>query len=106
MLLLIFELKIVLCLFFFQLVAILLTKHRYKENLNNQYSNLENKNFLSNIIEEEKLFNFFNQFLHPVFIIQKDFYIYYQNLSSKKTYGDGNNKDIISVIRDYDLSLK
>ena len=102
-LLLIFELKIVLSLFFFQLVAILLTKHRYKENSNHQYSNLENKNVSSNIIEKEKLFNFFNQFLYPVFIIQKDFYIYYQNISAKKIYGDGSNKDIISVIRDYDF---
>jgi hypothetical protein len=41
--------------------------------------------------------------LYPVFIIQKDFYIYYQNISAKKIYGDGSNKDIISVIRDYDF---
>lgn len=102
-LLLIFELKIVFFIFFFQLLAILVTKQKYKKKLQNQYLKLENEKILSNTIKEEKLFNFFDQFPHSVFIIQKDLSIYYQNLFAKKIYGDNSNKDIISVIRDYDF---
>ena len=102
-LLFIFELKIVFFIFFFQLLAILITKQKYKKKLQNQYLKLENEKISSNTIKEEKLFNFFDQFPHSVFIIQKDLNIYYQNLFAKKTYGDNSNKDIISVIRDYDF---
>ena len=54
-------------------------------------------------LDQQIVLNFFDQYPNPVFILENDFTIYYQNSEALRAYGDNKDKDIISVIRDYDF---
>ena len=54
-------------------------------------------------IDKEVIESLFDQFSSSVFVLNKDFTIHNQNFKSKKIYNVNLNKDIISVIRDYDF---
>jgi len=56
-----------------------------------------------NKIDQQIVLNFFDQYPNPVFILENDFTIYYQNSEALRAYGENKDKDIISVIRDYDF---
>ena len=54
-------------------------------------------------IDVKNILNFIDQYSYPVFILANDFDIYYQNPEATMLYGDNKNKDIVSIIRDYDF---
>ena len=57
----------------------------------------------NNEIDQKIILKFFDQYPYPVFILESDFIIYYQNSEALRAYGENKDKDIISVIRDYDF---
>jgi len=97
-----FEINTILVIYFFELLTVFTFFKLYRQNKieNNviDQSDTHPKNS-----EEEILLNFLNQFSFPVFILNENFVISHQNADSIKNFGANDNKDIISVIRDYDF---
>ena len=97
-----FEINTILVIYFFELLTVFTFFKLYKQNKieNNviEKSDTHPKNS-----EEEILLNFLNQFSFPVFILNENFVISHQNADSIKNFGANDNKDIISLIRDYDF---
>jgi len=97
-----FEINTIFVIYFFELLTVFTFFKLYRQNKieNNviDQSDTHPKNS-----EEEILLNFLNQFSFPVFILNENFVISHQNVDSIKNFGANDNKDIISVIRDYDF---
>jgi two-component system phosphate regulon sensor histidine kinase PhoR len=97
-----FEINTILVIYFFELLTVFTFFKLYRQNKieNNviDQSDTHPKNS-----EEEILLNFLNQFSFPVFILNENFVISHQNADSIKNFGANDNKDIISLIRDYDF---
>ena len=97
-----FEANTILVIYFFEILTVFTFFKLYRQNKieNNviDQSDTHPKNS-----EEEILLNFLNQFSFPVFILNENFVISHQNVDAIKNFGANDNKDIISVIRDYDF---
>ena len=97
-----FEINTILVIYFFELLTVFTFFKLYRQNKieNNVIDQTDTHPKNS---EEEILLNFLNQFSFPVFILNENFVISHQNADSIKNFGANDNKDIISVIRDYDF---
>ena len=97
-----FEANTILVIYFFEILTVFTFFKLYRQNKieNNviDQSDTHPKNS-----EEEILLNFLNQFSFPVFILNENFVISHQNVNAIENFGANDNKDIISVIRDYDF---
>jgi len=97
-----FEINAILVIYFFEILTVFTFFKLYRQNKieNNviDQSDTHPKNS-----EEEILLNFLNQFSFPVFILNENFVISHQNVNAIENFGANDNKDIISVIRDYDF---
>ena len=97
-----FEANTILVIYFFEILTVFTFFKPYRQNKieNNviDQSDTHPKNS-----EEEILLNFLNQFSYPVFILNENFVISHQNVDAIENFGTNDNKDIISVIRDYDF---
>jgi len=97
-----FEINTIFVIYFFELLTVFTFFKLYRQNKieNNviDQSDTHPKNS-----EEEILLNFLNQFSFPVFILNENFVISHQNVNAIENFGANDNKDIISVIRDYDF---
>jgi c-di-AMP phosphodiesterase-like protein len=97
-----FEINTILVIYFFELLTVFTFFKLYRQNkIENNV--IEKSDTHSKNSEEEILLNFLNQFSFPVFILNENFVISHQNADSIKNFGANDNKDIISVIRDYDF---
>ena len=95
------QFKIILVVFIYEVLAILLVK-KYFENKTRVLK--KSADTSDNSINENKItLNFFDQISYTVFVLNKDFTIYSQNISGMKIYGDQKDKDIFATIRDYDF---
>ena len=97
-----FEANTILVIYFFEILTVFTFFKLYRQNKieNNviDQSDTHPKNS-----EEEILLNFLNQFSYPVFILNENYVISHQNVDAIENFGANDNKDIISVIRDYDF---
>ena len=85
----------------FELLTIILVKQYFEKS---QQEKKDQNNIVNqSSIDKEIIESLFDQFSSSVFVLNKDFTIHNQNLKSKKIYNVNLNKDITSVIRDYDF---
>jgi len=97
-----FEINTILVIYFFELLTVFTFFKLYRQNkIENNV--IDQSDTYPKNSEEEILLNFLNQFSFPVFILNENFVISHQNADSIKNFGANDNKDIISVIRDYDF---
>jgi signal transduction histidine kinase len=97
-----FEANTILVIYFFEILTVFTFFKLYRQNKieNNVIDQTDTHPKNS---EEEILLNFLNQFSYPVFILNESFVISNQNADAIENFGANDNKDIISVIRDYDF---
>ena len=97
-----FEANTILVIYFFEILTVFTFFKLYRQNKieNNVIDQTDTHPKNS---EEEILLNFLNQFSYPVFILNENYVISHQNVDAIKNFGANDNKDIISVIRDYDF---
>ena len=97
-----FEANTILVIYFFEILTVFTFFKLYRQNKieNNVIDQTDTHPKNS---EEEILLNFLNQFSFPVFILNENFVISHQNVNAIENFGANDNKDIISVIRDYDF---
>jgi len=97
-----FEANTILVIYFFEILTVFTFFKLYRQNKieNNVIDQTDTHPKNS---EEEILLNFLNQFSYPVFILNENFVISHQNVNAIENFGANDNKDIISVIRDYDF---
>ena len=97
-----FEINTIFVIYFFELLTVFTFFKLYRQNkIENNV--IDQSDTYPKNSEEEILLNFLNQFSFPVFILNENFVISHQNVDSIKNFGANDNKDIISVIRDYDF---
>ena len=95
------ELKIFSLVIMFELLTIIPIKQYFEKS---QQEKKDQNNIVNeSSIDKEIIESLFDQFSSSVFVLNKDFIIYNQNFKSKKIYNVNLNKDITSVIRDYDF---
>ena len=97
------ELRVFLIVIFFEVLVFILMK-KYFEKKSNLQIQENTTNETPQEIDVKNILNFIDQYSYPVFILANDFDIYYQNPEATRLYGDNKNKDIVSIIRDYDFS--
>ena len=97
-----FEINTILVIYFFEILTVFTFFKPYRQNKieNNVIDQTDTHPKNS---EEEILLNFLNQFSYPVFILNENYVISHQNVDAIENFGANDNKDIISVIRDYDF---
>ena len=95
------ELKIFTLVIIFQVLTTITIKQYFEKN---KQEKKDQKNLSNNAsVDKEIISSLFDQFSSSVFILNQDLTIHNQNLESKKIYNTNLNKDITSVIRDYDF---
>ena len=95
------ELKIFTLVIIFQVLTTITIKQYFEKN---KQEKKDQKNLSNNVsVDKEIISSLFDQFSSSVFILNQDLTIHNQNLESKKIYNTNLNKDITSVIRDYDF---
>ena len=95
------EFKIFSLVIMFELLTIIPIKQYFEKS---QEEKKDQNNIVNeSSIDKEVIESLFDQFSSSVFVLNKDFTIHNQNFKSKKIYNVNLNKDIISVIRDYDF---
>ena len=95
------ELKIFTLVIIFQVLTTITIKQYFEKN---KQEKKDQKNLSNNAsVDKEIISSLFDQFSSSVFVLNQDFTIHNQNLESKKIYNTNLNKDITSVIRDYDF---
>ena len=97
-----FEANTILVVYFFEILTVFTFFKLYRQN-KIENNGIDQSDTHPKNSEEEILLNFLNQFSFPVFILNENFVISHQNVDSIKNFGANDNKDIISVIRDYDF---
>ena len=97
------ELRVFLIVIFFEVLVFILMK-KYFEKKSNLQIQENTTNETPQEIDVKNILNFIDQYSYPVFILANEFDIYYQNPEATRLYGDNKNKDIVSIIRDYDFS--
>ena len=95
------EFKIFSLVIIFELLTIIPVKQYFEKS---QEEKKDQNNIVNeSSIDKEVIESLFDQFSSSVFVLNKDFTINNQNFKSKKIYNVNLNKDIASVIRDYDF---
>lgn len=95
------EFKIFSLVIIFELLTIIPVKQYFEKS---QEEKKDQNNIVNqSSIDKEVIESLFDQFSSSVFVLNKDFTIHNQNFKSKKIYNVNLNKDITSVIRDYDF---
>ena len=95
------EFEIFSLVIMFELLTIIPIKQYFEKS---QEEKKDQNNIVNeSSIDKEVIESLFDQFSSSVFVLNKDFTIHNQNFKSKKIYNVNLNKDIISVIRDYDF---
>jgi signal transduction histidine kinase len=95
------EFKIFSLVIMFELLTIIPIKQYFEKS---QEEKKDQNNIVNeSSIDKEVIESLFDQFSSSVFVLNKDFTIHNQNFKSKKIYNVNLNKDIASVIRDYDF---
>jgi len=97
-----FEINAILVLYFFEILTVFTFFKLYRQN-KIENNGIDQSDTHPKNSEEEILLNFLNQFSFPVFILNENFVISHQNVNAIENFGANDNKDIISVIRDYDF---
>ena len=97
-----FEINTILVIYFFELLTVFTFFKLYRQN-KIENNGIDQSDTHPKNSEEEILLNFLNQFSFPVFILKENFVISHQNVNAIENFGANDNKDIISVIRDYDF---
>ena len=97
-----FEINTILVIYFFELLTVFTFFKLYRQN-KIENNGIDQSDTYPKNSEEEILLNFLNQFSFPVFILNENFVISHQNVNAIENFGANDNKDIISVIRDYDF---
>jgi two-component system phosphate regulon sensor histidine kinase PhoR len=98
------QFELVLLLLIYEVIAILFVKKYFENKLRDKQ---KSKDITHNgSIEKEITLDFFDQYSSAVFVLRKDYTIYTQNLSCKSIYGEQKDKDILSIIRDYDFIVQ
>jgi len=97
-----FEINAILVIYFFEILTVFTFFKLYRQN-NIENNGIDQSDTHPKNSEEEILLNFLNQFSFPVFILNENFVISHQNVNAIENFGANDNKDIISVIRDYDF---
>ncbi|AFS48655.1 histidine kinase [alpha proteobacterium HIMB59] len=97
-----FEINTILVIYFFEILTVFTFFKLYRQN-KIENNGIDQSDTHPKNSEEEILLNFLNQFSFPVFILNENFVISHQNVDAKENFGANDNKDIISVIRDYDF---
>ena len=98
-----FQIDVILIVIFFEILSFFLAfKFMQSRKVKNSLDGapIQDPN---NEIDQKIILKFFDQYPYPVFILESDFIIYYQNSEALRAYGENKDKDIISVIRDYDF---
>ena len=98
-----FQIDVILIVIFFEILSFFLAfKFMQSRKVKNSLdvAPIQDPN---NEIDQKIILKFFDQYPYPVFILESDFIIYYQNSQALLAYGENKDKDIISVIRDYDF---
>jgi signal transduction histidine kinase len=95
------DFKIFSLVIMFELLTIIPVKQHFEKS--QQEKEGQNSIVNESSIDKEIIESLFDQFSSSVFVLNKDFTIHNQNLKSKKIYNVNLNKDIASVIRDYDF---
>ena len=98
-----FQIDVILIVIFFEILSFFLAfKFMQSRKVKNSLdiAPIQDPN---NEIDQKIILKFFDQYPYPVFILESDFIIYYQNSEALRAYGENKDKDIISVIRDYDF---
>jgi signal transduction histidine kinase len=95
------EFKIFSLVIMFELLTIIPIKQHFEKS---QEEKKDQNNIVNeSSIDKEIIESLFDQFSSSVFVLNKDFTIHNQNFKSKKIYNVNLNKDITSVIRDFDF---
>ena len=97
-----FEANTILVVYFFEILTVFTFFKLYRQN-KIENNGIDQSDTHPKNSEEEILLNFLNQFSFPVFILNENFVISHQNVNAIENFGANDNKDIISVIRDYDF---
>ena len=97
-----FEINTIFVIYFFELLTVFTFFKLYRQN-KIENNGIDQSDTHPKNSEEEILLNFLNQFSFPVFILNENFVISHQNVNAIENFGANDNKDIISVIRDYDF---
>ena len=97
-----FEINTIFVIYFFELLTVFTFFKLYRQN-KIENNGIDQSDTHPKNSEEEILLNFLNQFSFPVFILKENFVISHQNVNAIENFGANDNKDIISVIRDYDF---
>ena len=97
-----FEINAILVIYFFEILTVFTFFKLYRQN-KIENNGIDQSDTHPKNSEEEILLNFLNQFSFPVFILNENFVISHQNVNAIENFGANDNKDIISVIRDYDF---
>ena len=98
-----FQIDVILIVIFFEILSFFLAfKFMQSRKVKNSLdvAPIQDPN---NEIDQKIILKFFDQYPYPVFILESNFIIYYQNSEALRAYGENKDKDIISVIRDYDF---
>jgi len=97
-----FEINAILVIYFFEILTVFTFFKLYRQN-KIENNGIDQSDTHPKNSEEEILLNFLNQFSFPVFILNENFVISHQNVNAIENFGANDNKDIISVIRDYEF---
>ncbi len=98
-----FQIDVILIVIFFEILSFFLAFKFMQSRKVKNSSDIAMIKDPYNKIDQQIVLNFFDQYPNPVFILENDFTIYYQNSEALRAYGENKDKDIISVIRDYDF---
>ena len=98
-----FQIDVILIVIFFEILSFFLAFKFMQSRKVKNSSDVATITDPIRKIDQQIVLNFFDQYPNPVFILDNDFTIYYQNPEALRAYGDNKNKDIVSVIRDYDF---
>ena len=96
-----FQIDVILIVIFFEILSFFLAfKFMQSRKVKNSLdiAPIQDPN---NEIDQKIILKFFDQYPYPVFILEKDFTIYYQNTEALRAYGENKDKDVISVTVSY-----
>ena len=90
-----FQIDVILIVIFFEILSFFLAfKFMQSRKVKNSLDGAPTQD-PNNEIDQKIILKFFDQYPYPVFILESDFIIYYQNSEALRAYGENKDKDII-----------
>ena len=92
-----FQIDVILIVIFFEILSFFLAfKFMQSRKVKNSLDGapIQDPN---NKIDQKIILKFFDQYPYPVFILESDFIIYYQNSEALRAYGENKDKDVINI---------